>query len=102
MEQNNKNTAFKNLINQPYKYGFTTDIETEQISPGLSRDVISLISSKKNEPNFMLDFRQKAFTKWNEMKEHNKTKENQKKNEAKWNEIEQKKMRQPHNNDNDN
>jgi Fe-S cluster assembly protein SufB len=69
MEQNNKNTAFKNLINQPYKYGFTTNIETEQILPGLNRDVISLISKKKNEPDFMLDFRQKAFTKWNEMKE---------------------------------
>ena len=68
MDQN-KNTAFKNLINQPYKYGFTTDIETEQIAPGLNQDVVSLISKKKNEPAFMLEFRQKAFRKWNEMKE---------------------------------
>ena len=68
MDQN-KNTAFKNLINQPYKYGFTTEIETEKIARGLSQDVVSLISEKKNEPDFMLEFRQKAFRKWNEMKE---------------------------------
>ena len=69
MEQNNKNTAFKNLISQPYKYGFSTDIQTEKIEPGLNRDIINLISQKKDEPEFMLEFRQKAFTKWLEMTE---------------------------------
>ena len=44
-----------------YKYGFYTDIETETIPPGLNEDVIRLISKKKNEPEFMLEFRLKAF-----------------------------------------
>jgi Fe-S cluster assembly protein SufB len=57
----------KNLVNQPYKYGFSTTIETETIPPGLTEEVIHLISKKKNEPNFMLDFRLKAFKKWKEM-----------------------------------
>ncbi|MEM9510929.1 MAG: Fe-S cluster assembly protein SufB, partial [Cyanobacteria bacterium P01_E01_bin.35] len=51
----------KTLVNQPYKYGFVTDIETEQIPRGLSEDVIRLISMKKNEPEFMLEFRLKAY-----------------------------------------
>ena len=50
----------KNLVNQPYKYGFVTDIETDAIPRGLSEDIIRLISSKKNEPEFMLEFRLKA------------------------------------------
>jgi len=53
----------KNLVNQPYKYGFSTTIETETIPPGLTEEVIHLISTKKNEPNFMLDFRLKAIKK---------------------------------------
>jgi Fe-S cluster assembly protein SufB len=57
----------KNLVNQPYKYGFSTTIETETIPPGLTEEVIHLISTKKNEPNFMLDFRLKAFKKWKQM-----------------------------------
>jgi len=54
----------KNLVNQPYKYGFSTTIETETIPAGLNEDVIKLISEKKNEPPFMLDFRLRAFKKW--------------------------------------
>ena len=57
----------KNLVNQPYKYGFSTTIETETIPPGLTEEVIHLISKKKNEPDFMLDFRLKAFKKWKQM-----------------------------------
>ena len=41
--------------NQDYKYGFTTDIESDTIPKGLSEDVIRMISSKKNEPKWMLD-----------------------------------------------
>ncbi len=51
-----------------YKYGFTTEIETETIPKGLSEDVVRLISSKKNEPEWMLDFRLKAFRYWQNMK----------------------------------
>ncbi len=50
-----------------YKYGFVTDIETEIIEKGLNEDVIRLISSKKEEPEFMLDFRLKAFHQWQKM-----------------------------------
>ncbi len=51
-----------------YKYGFITDIETEIIEKGLSEDVVRLISEKKKEPEFMLQFRLDAFQKWQKMK----------------------------------
>jgi Fe-S cluster assembly protein SufB len=57
------------LVNQPYKYGFVTDIESERIPPGLSEDVIRLISAKKSEPAFMLEFRLKAYRQWLNMAE---------------------------------
>lgn len=47
-----------------YKYGFTTDIETEDFPKGLSEDIIRLISSKKNEPEWMLDYRLKSYRHW--------------------------------------
>jgi Fe-S cluster assembly protein SufB len=62
-------TTVKNLVNQPYKYGFVTDIETDAIPRGLSEDVVRLISAKKNEPEFMLEFRLKAYRKWLTMSE---------------------------------
>ena len=62
-------TQLEKLINQPYKYGFTTQIETDTIPKGLNEDVIKLISLKKQEPNFMLQFRLKAFEKWKKMSE---------------------------------
>ena len=52
------------ITQQEYKYGFTTDVETEIISSGLNEDVIRLISAKKNEPDWLLDFRLKAYRKW--------------------------------------
>lgn len=57
-------TTVKTLVNQPYKYGFVTDIETDSIPKGLSEDVIRLISAKKDEPDFMLEFRLKAYRHW--------------------------------------
>ncbi len=51
-----------------YKYGFITDIETDIIDKGLNEDVVRLISAKKNEPEFMLQFRLDAFRKWQKMK----------------------------------
>ena len=52
-----------------YKYGFSTSIETESLPKGLSEETVRAISSKKNEPAFLLDFRLKAFKKWQEMEE---------------------------------
>ncbi len=57
------------LVNQPYKYGFITDIESDSIPAGLNEDVIRLISLKKNEPEFMLEFRLKAYRQWLKMTE---------------------------------
>ena len=54
----------RDLVSQPYKYGFVTDIETEKIAKGLSEDVVRLISSKKEEPQFLLDFRLRAYRHW--------------------------------------
>ena len=56
------------LVNQPYKYGFSTTIEKDIIEKGLNENVVRLISQKKNEPEFLLNFRLKAFKKWKEMK----------------------------------
>ncbi|MBT5151342.1 MAG: Fe-S cluster assembly protein SufB, partial [Flavobacteriales bacterium] len=52
-----------------YKYGFTTAIESDTVPPGLNEDVIRLISEKKNEPQWMLDWRLDAYKTWLEMKE---------------------------------
>ncbi|MCE2837473.1 MAG: Fe-S cluster assembly protein SufB [Cyanobium sp. 49614_E6] len=57
------------LVSQPYRYGFVTDIETEKIPKGLDEDVVRLISAKKNEPAFLLNFRLKAYAQWLQMEE---------------------------------
>ena len=57
------------LVSQPYRYGFVTDIETEKIAKGLSEEVVRLISAKKKEPQFLLDFRLRAFRQWQRMAE---------------------------------
>ena len=54
-------------ISEPYKYGFVTDIEVDLAPKGLSEDVVKLISEKKSEPKWMLDWRLKAYKKWLEM-----------------------------------
>ena len=59
--------VLKNLINQPYKHGFVTEIESDIAPKGLNEDTIRLISTKKNEPEWLLDFRLKAYQKWLEM-----------------------------------
>ena len=51
------------------KYGFVTDIETDEVPKGLNEDIIRMISAKKEEPEFMLEFRLKAFERWQKMKE---------------------------------
>ena len=57
------------LVSQPYRYGFVTDIETEKIAKGLDEDVVRLISAKKQEPDFLLNFRLKAYAQWLQMEE---------------------------------
>ena len=56
--------VIKDITNQDYKYGFTTDVETDIIPTGLNEDVIRLISAKKGEPDWLLEFRLKAYRKW--------------------------------------
>ncbi|HUK88992.1 MAG TPA: Fe-S cluster assembly protein SufB [Blastocatellia bacterium] len=57
------------VANQEYKYGFVTDIEADVVPRGLSEDTVRLISAKKNEPEFMLEWRLKAFRHWLTMEE---------------------------------
>ena len=62
-------SAIESLVNKEYLYGFVTDVETDTIPRGLNEDVVRLISAKKNEPKFMLDWRLKAYRRWLTMKE---------------------------------
>lgn len=59
----------KELVEKEYKYGFTTDVEEESAPPGLNEDIIRLISSKKNEPEWLLEWRLKAYQIWLTMQE---------------------------------
>jgi Fe-S cluster assembly protein SufB len=66
--KNNTNFEINQVINQPYKYGFQTNIKKEDFPIGLNQEVIQLISEKKKEPKFLLDFRLKSYEKWLTMK----------------------------------
>ena len=59
-----KNTLARKAAEREYEYGFTTDIETEVIPCGLTEEVVRLISRKKEEPEWLLDFRLRAFRHW--------------------------------------
>lgn len=61
--------VLQNLVNQPYKHGFVTEIESDVAPRGLSEDTIRLISDKKNEPAWLLEFRLKAYQQWLKMEE---------------------------------
>ena len=56
-------------LNEKYKYGFVTDIEAENAPKGLSEDTVRFISAKKNEPEWLLEWRLEAYRRWLEMKE---------------------------------
>src|SRR5580698_2991812 len=56
--------TIEEFVNKEYKYGFTTNVETDTIPPGLNEDVVRLISQKKNEPKFLLEWRLKAYRHW--------------------------------------
>jgi Fe-S cluster assembly protein SufB len=61
--------TIQEVAEQPYKYGFVSEIDTETAPPGLSEDIVRLISSKKNEPEWLLEYRLKAFRHWLTMEE---------------------------------
>lgn len=66
---NDETPKINELVNKEYKYGFVTEIETDSLPPGLNEDVIRQISAKNEEPDFLLEFRLKAFRHWQKMEE---------------------------------
>lgn len=68
MAREEQDRILDEVTNRDYQYGFVSDIEHETIEEGLDEDVIRLISQKKNEPEFMLEYRLKAFRQWQKMK----------------------------------
>ena len=66
-----KNKIIDKTIKEKYKFGFVTNIDQETIPPGLNEDIVNIISSKKNEPEWLLKWRLKAYRKWLKMKEPN-------------------------------
>ena len=64
MSEKNSNEFISQVAQKEYEYGFTTDVHTETIQKGLSEDVIRLISAKKEEPEWLLEFRLKAYRHW--------------------------------------
>jgi Fe-S cluster assembly protein SufB len=69
MASNPHDESLEALVGQKYRHGFITDIEADTVPPGLNEDVIRLISRKKGEPQFMLDWRLKAYRHWLTMRE---------------------------------
>ena len=65
-EQQNK--EINEFLDKSYEFGFTTEIDSETLPPGINEDVIRIISSKKNEPEFLLNWRLKAFAYWKTLK----------------------------------
>ena len=59
----------RELTTREYEYGFVTEIEADTIPPGLNEEIVRLISAKKNEPDFMLQWRLKSYRHWLTMKE---------------------------------
>jgi len=64
MQQEEPNKYLKEITEEKYKYGFTTDVQTDIIPIGLNEDVVRLISAKKDEPEWLLEFRLKAYRHW--------------------------------------
>ena len=69
MAETEKNGFVKQVAERKYAFGFTTDVQTEIIEKGLNEDIIRLISKKKNEPQWLLDFRLKAYQYWKEQQQ---------------------------------
>jgi Fe-S cluster assembly protein SufB len=62
-------SSIETLVNREYPYGFVTDVEADTLPPGLSEAVIRLISAKKHEPEWLLDWRLRAYRRWQTMRE---------------------------------
>lgn len=62
-------SSIETLVNKEYQYGFVTDVDSDTLPPGLNEDVVRLISSKKNEPEWLLEWRLKAYKRWLTMTE---------------------------------
>jgi len=69
MSNDDTTRTLEQLAQREYKWGFTTEIEADAVAPGLNEDVIRLISAKKNEPEFLLDWRLRAFRHWQTLEE---------------------------------
>jgi Fe-S cluster assembly protein SufB len=69
MSSNPRDESLEALVGQKYRHGFVTDIEADTVPPGLNEDVIRVISAKKGEPQFMLDWRLKSYRHWQTMRE---------------------------------
>ena len=69
MEKIDEDKLIDEVTGKSYEYGFTTDIESETLPPGLNEGVVRTISAKKNEPKWLLNWRLEAFKVWSEMKE---------------------------------
>ena len=69
MNDTKNQTSFEinQVINQPYKYGFSTNIEKETFPKGLNEEILSLLCDKKKEPQFLKTFRTKSYKKWLKM-----------------------------------
>ena len=64
-----RNETVEALVRKKYEHGFYTDVDADTVPPGLDEDVIGLISGKKKEPAFLLEWRLKAYRHWLTMKE---------------------------------
>ena len=69
MDSNPNENIIEQVTNKEYEFGFVTDIETDFAPKGLNEDIIRLISAKKEEPEWLLEFRLKAYRKWLTMKQ---------------------------------
>ena len=69
MAEKEKNEFVKQVAEKKYEFGFTTDVQTDIIEKGLNEDVVRLISHKKGEPEWLLDFRLKAYEYWSHLKQ---------------------------------
>ena len=69
MENNEKNSYVKEVAEKKYEYGFSTNVDTEVIPVGLNEDIVRLISAKKGEPDWMLQFRLKALHYWQQQQQ---------------------------------
>jgi Fe-S cluster assembly protein SufB len=62
-------SSIETLVNREYQHGFVTDVESDTVPPGLSEEVVALISQKKGGPQWLLDWRLKAYRRWLTMSE---------------------------------